>query len=66
RRARQAARGDLDRTGAGVAMLGADVRRCCARLPPADAEDPPSKTRPPGERGNRTLDALIARFDRRF
>lgn len=65
RRARRAAREELERIGADMAMLGADVRRFCQRLQPADAGDPTYKTRNHGERGSRSLDALIARFDRR-
>ncbi|NYT39409.1 hypothetical protein HZY97_01445 [Sphingomonas sp. R-74633] len=65
RRARRAARADLERVDADVAMLGADVRRFCAKLQPADADCVGYKTRPHGERVSRTLDALIARFDRR-
>jgi hypothetical protein len=65
RRARKAARADLERVGEDVAMLGADVRRFCAKLQPADAGDPLYKSRGQGERGSRSLDALIARFDRR-
>jgi hypothetical protein len=65
RSARKAVREDLDRIGADVAMLGADVRRFCGRLQPIDAGDTTYKTREQGERGTRTLDALIARFDRR-
>jgi len=65
RRARKAARDDLARIGEDVAMLGADVRRFCAKLQPADAGDVTYKTRAQGERGSRSLDALIARFDRR-
>lgn len=64
RRARKALRGELDRIGAEVAMLGADVRRFCARLQPADAGDVAYKMRVRGERGARSLDALIVRFDR--
>lgn len=64
RRARKALRGELDRIGADVAMLGADVRRFCARLQPADADDVAYKMRVRGERGARSLDALIVRFDR--
>ena len=64
RKARKAARADLDRIGADVAMLGADVRRFCGRLQAADAGDSTYKTRERGERGARTLDGLIARFDR--
>ena len=66
RRARREAREDLDRIGADVAMLGADVRRFCGRLQPMDADDTSYKSRERGERVTRTLDALIARFDRRF
>ncbi|WP_307118558.1 hypothetical protein [Sphingomonas kyeonggiensis] len=65
RKARKAARAELDRVGEDVAMLGADVRRFCARLQPADADDTTYKRRELGERGSRSLDALIARFDRR-
>lgn len=65
RKARRAAREDLERIGADVAMLGADVRRFCAKLHPADAGDVTYKSRARGERGHRSLDALIARFDRR-
>jgi hypothetical protein len=65
RRARRAAQADLDRIDADVAMLGADVRRFCSRLQPMDADDTSYKTRERGERVTRTLDALIARFDRR-
>lgn len=64
RRDRKAARMELERTGAEVAMLAADVRRFCAKLQPADAGDPTYKTRTQGERVSRSLDALIARFDR--
>jgi len=64
RRARKALRGELDRIGEDVAMLGADVRRFCSRLQPADAGDVAYKMRARGERGARSLDALIARFDR--
>lgn len=63
-RARKAAREALERIGADVAMLGADVRRFCDRLQPVDAGDTTYKTRLRGERGSRSLDALIARFDR--
>jgi hypothetical protein len=66
RRGRKAAREDLERIGADVAMLGADVRRFCAKLQPSDAGCVAYKTRPQGERVARTLDGLIARFDRRF
>lgn len=64
RRARRAARDELGRVGADVAMLGADVRRFCGKLQATDAGDPTYKTRDRGERGGRTLDGLIARFDR--
>jgi len=64
RRARKAVGGELERIGEDVAMLGADVRRFCARLQPADAGDVAYKTRERGERGARSLDALIVRFDR--
>lgn len=65
RRARKAARADLARMDEDIVMFGADVRRFCAKLQPADAGDVTYKTRPQGERVARTLDALIARFDRR-
>lgn len=64
RRARKAAAGDLARIGDDAAMLGADVRRFCAKLQPADAGDVTYKMRERGERVARTLDGLIARFDR--
>lgn len=64
RRARKALRGELDRIGEAVATLGADVRRFCAGLQPADASDVAYKVRVRGERSARSLDALIARFDR--
>ncbi|MEP9357427.1 hypothetical protein [Sphingomonas sp. KR3-1] len=66
RRARKRARADLERIGADVAMLGADVRRFCARLQPVDADCTTYKMRERGERVARTLDGLIARFDRRW
>ncbi|WP_342251402.1 hypothetical protein [Sphingomonas sp. OTU376] len=65
RRARKAARAELERIDADVAMLGADVRRFCGKLQPVDAGDVTYKTRAQGERVHRSLDALIARFDRR-
>lgn len=61
----KAARAELARIGEVAAMLGDDVRRFCARLHPADAGDVTYKTRAQGERVTRTLDGLIARFDRR-
>jgi hypothetical protein len=65
RRGRKSVAEELQRIGADVAMLGADVRRFCARLQPVDADCPTYKTRGEGDRVARTLDGLIARFDRR-
>lgn len=64
RRERKAHGEELGRIGEDVAMLGADVRRFCARLQPVDADCTTHKSRGAGDRVTRTLDALIARFDR--
>lgn len=65
RRMRRGVRGARLDAAAGYAeTLAADIRRFGQRLQRADPDSPDYRSRPRGEMAARTLDGLIARFDR--
>lgn len=64
RRERRAQAAEFDRAAQNVEALRADIGRFCAGLQPLDPDCATYRSRAQNDRGPRTLDALIARFDR--